>query len=70
MSLVATFHAFSHDVRMALMSELFKWVCAHFRAIPSLREHVSRAIMAELCKAAMKGCAICLLFEAGDTLFF
>jgi len=52
------------------MSELFKWVCAHFRAIPSLREHVSRAIMAELCKAAMKGCAICLLFETGDTLFF
>jgi hypothetical protein len=45
------------------MSELFKWVCAHFCAISSLRDHGSRAIMAKLCKAAMKGCAIYLVMR-------
>jgi len=52
------------------MPEFSKWLCGLFRVIPPLRDHASRAIMARLCKAAMKGCAICLAFETGDALFF
>jgi len=42
----------------ALMSEFFKWLCMHFRTIPPLRDHASRAIMAMLCQVAMKGCLL------------